>query len=183
MTTTTTTALPLAPGPWALDPFHSSVGFSIRHLGVSKVRGRFTDFTAEVTVGADLASTSVNATIQLASIDTGNSDRDAHVRTDEFMDVAQRPTLAFRSTAIVESGDRWRLDGEVTIGEVTKPVSLDVELGGLEVHPGDGLQHAGFEASGEIRRSDFGIAPQVPAAMLGDVIKVLLDLQLVAPGD
>ena len=180
---TTTTALPLAQGAWALDPAHSSVGFTIRHLGVSKVRGRFTDFTTEVTVGDDLDSTLVTATIQLASIDTGNADRDAHVRTDEFIDVTTRPTLGFRSTAIVADGDDWRLEGEVTIGDVTAPVSLAVELGGLEGHPGDGRTHAGFEASGEIRRSDFGIAPQVPSAMLGDVLKVVLDLQLIAPAD
>ena len=183
MTTTdaTTHALPLAPGRWTLDPAHSSVGFTIRHLGVSKVRGRFTAFEADVVVGDDLSSTSVTATVDVASIDTANADRDAHVLSDDIIDVTLRPTMAFRSTEIVEDGDGWRLDGELTIGEVTQPLSLALELGGVEVFPVDGRRHAGFEASGEIRRTAFGIAPEIPAAMLGDLVKVELDLQLVEP--
>lgn len=182
-TTDTTTALPLAPGRWALDAAHSSVGFSIRHLGVSKVRGRFTAFETDVVVGDDLAGTSVTATVDLASIDTANADRDAHVRSDDIVDVAKRPTLTYRSTAVVPDGDGWRLEGEATIGDVTAPVTLAVELGGVELYPLDQRHHAGFEARGELRRSDFGIAPQLPSAMLGDVLKIELDLQLVEPAD
>jgi polyisoprenoid-binding protein YceI len=180
-TKTPTTTLPLAPGRWSLDAAHSSVGFSIRHLGVSKVRGRFTAFETDVVVGDDLAGTSVVATVDLASIDTANADRDAHVRSDEIVDVATRPTLTYRSTAVVADGDGWRIDGEATIGDATAPVSLSVELGGLELYPLDGRQHAGFEARGELRRSDFGIAPQLPSALLGDILKIELDLQLVEP--
>lgn len=176
----TTTDLPLIPGRWALDVHHTSVGFAVRHLGVAKVRGRFTDVEADVVIGETLADTTVTAVVQLASIDTGNPDRDAHCRADDLLDVAQRPTLTFRSTGISGEGEDWTLDGDVTIGGITKPISLAVELGGVEEFI-DGTRHAGFEATGELKRSDFGIAPGMPAAMLGDVIKLQLDLELIEP--
>ncbi len=179
---TSAPTLPLRPGKWTVDMFHSEVGFTIRHLGVSKVRGRFTQFEADVQIGETAESTSVTATIQLASIDTGNADRDAHVLAPDMVDVTLRPTLAFRSTSVSGEGDEWRLDGDLTIGEVTVPVQLEVELGGVEVFPADGRQHAGFEATTQIRRQDFGLMPAIPSAMLGDVIKIELDLQLVEPG-
>jgi polyisoprenoid-binding protein YceI len=183
-TTATTAGLPLAPGHWAVDANHSSVSFSIRHLGVSKVRGRFASFEADVVVGETLETTSVTATIQVASLDTGNSDRDAHVLSADIIDVAQRPTLTFRSTRISGAGSEYQVDGELTIGEVTKPVVLAVELGGVQDFV-DGSRHAGFEATTQVRRKDFGIdlamPPGVSAAMLGDVVKVELDLQLLEP--
>ena len=182
--TTATSALPLAPGRWELDMNHSTVGFTIRHLGVSKVRGRFSDFTAAVDVGADLASTSVTAEISLASIDTGNPDRDAHACAADMLDVANRPTMAFRSTRITGARDRYALEGELTIGGVTRPLVLDVELGGIEEFPG-GPRHAGFEATGQLRRSDFGLdlslPPGVGGALLSDVVKLELDIQLLEP--
>lgn len=179
--TTTATTLPLVPGRWELDPAHSAVSFAVRHLGVSKVRGSFRSFRADVVVGDDLATTSVTAEIDLASVDTGNADRDAHLQAEDMFDVANRPVLAFRSTAVVADGDGWRLEGEVTLGEVTRPLSLAVELGGVEEFVVDGRRHAGFEATGELRRLDLGVAASVPAVMLGDVVKVELDLQLLEP--
>jgi polyisoprenoid-binding protein YceI len=170
---TTTTTLPLAPGRWALDPNHSTVGFAIRHLGVSKVKGHFRRFDVDVVVGDTLESSSVTATIHVDSIDTGNADRDAHVLQPDILDVASRPTLVFRSTRV----ELDRIEGELTIGQVTQPVVLDVELGGVAEFPADGSTHAGFEATTEIRRKDFGI----DVFGLGDVVKVELDLQLVAP--
>jgi polyisoprenoid-binding protein YceI len=178
----TTTDLPLIPGHWALDPAHSSIGFAVRHLGVAKVRGRFTEFEADVVLGETLADTSVTATIALASIDTGNVDRDTHVRSEDFIHVEQRPTLTFRSTEVTGEGSDWALHGDVTIGDVTKPIVLAVELGGIQELP-SGPRHAGFEATGELRRSDYGIAAQLPSAMLGDVIKLQLDLELLEPVD
>jgi polyisoprenoid-binding protein YceI len=179
-TPTDTIALPLAPGTWALDPAHSAVNFTIRHLGVSKVRGRFADFTVHVVVGETLETTHVDAVVQVASVDTGNADRDAHVLASDMLDVTRRPTLSFRSTAITGSGDDWELTGDLTIGEVTRSITLAVELGGLEEFPG-GPRHAGFEATTQIRRQDFALIPAVPTALLGDVIKVELDLQLIEP--
>jgi polyisoprenoid-binding protein YceI len=185
MTNTSTTAtrpLPLAAGTWTLDPFHSEVGFTVRHLGISKVRGAFRRLDAELVVGATLAESSVTATIDVSSIDTGNADRDAHVLAPDLLDVAVRPTLAFRSTAIADEGDgAYRVDGELTIGDVTRPVTLRAELGGLESFPMDGSTHAGFEATTEIKRSDFGIDFGPLDAALGNVIKIAIDLQLVAP--
>ncbi|CAN5652710.1 YceI family protein [soil metagenome] len=178
--TTRTTTLPLVPGKWAVDPNHSAVNFTIRHLGVSKVRGRFTHFDVDVTIGDTLETTSVTATIELASVDTGNADRDAHVLAPDRVDVTLRPTIVFHSTTVAADGDDWRVDGELTIGEATVPVSLAVELGGIQDFP-VGPRHAGFEATTQIRRQDFGLMPSIPAAALGDVIKVELDLQLLEP--
>jgi polyisoprenoid-binding protein YceI len=182
--TSTTTTLPLAPGRWLLDANHSAVGFTIRHLGVSKVRGRFNDFDVDVVIGETLADTSLVTTIDVASIDTGNADRDAHVLSSDIIDLALRPTIVFRSTRIDGAGDDWRVEGDLTIGAVTRPVVLDVEFGGVQDFPG-GPRHAGFEATTEIRRKDFGIdvamPPGVAAVALGDVIRVDLDVQLLEP--
>lgn len=182
--TTTTTAptadLPLAPGRWALDAHHSQASFSIRHLGVSKVRGRFSDLEADLVVGPTAAACSVSATISVASLDTGNADRDAHVLSDELLDVAKRPTLAFRSLAVSGAGADWTVDGELTIGDVTRPITLDVELGGVEDFF-DGSRHAGFEGTTQLRRKDFGLGFGAADAILGDVVKIELDLQFVEP--
>src|SRR2546423_2772743 len=187
MTTTPTptkVSLPLAPGRWEVDTNHSSIGFSIRHLGVSKVRGRFTRFDADVVIGDTLDTTTVNATVDMASIDTANADRDAHVLSADIIDVAKRPTMVFRSTRIAGAGSEYQVDGELTIGDITRPVVLAVELGGVENFPG-GPRHAGFEATTEIRRKDFGIdvtlPPGVNVVALGDVVKAELDLQLLEP--
>ena len=184
MTTTHTNALPLAPGRWAVDTNHSSIGFTIRHLGVSKVRGRFTRFEADVVVGETLETTSVSATVDVASIDTANADRDALVLSPDIIDVAKRPTMVFCSSRVAGAGSEYQVDGELTIGGITRPVVLAVELGGIETFPG-GPRHAGFEATTEIRRKDFGIdvamPPGVSAVALGDVVKVELDLQLLEP--
>jgi polyisoprenoid-binding protein YceI len=183
-TTPTNVALPLAPGRWAVDSNHSSIGFTIRHLGVSKVRGRFTRFDADVVIGPTLDTTTVNATVDVASIDTANADRDAHVLSPDIIDVARRPTMVFRSTSIAGAGSEYQIDGDLTIGEITRPVVLAVELGGIEAFPG-GPRHAGFEATTEIRRKDFGIdvamPPGVSAVALGDVVKVEFDLPLLEP--
>lgn len=174
-----TTALPLVPGRWALDTNHVRVGFSVRHLGVSKVRGHFGAVEAELVVGETPEDTSVTATVDIASIDTGNKDRDAHVLSPELLDVATRPTMTFRSTGITGEGTDWTLDGDLTIGDVTKPVTLDVELGGTEDFV-DGV-HAGFEARGEIRRHDFGIHFGPVDKALGNAIKLELDLEFLQP--
>jgi len=180
MTTTTPSAPPLAQGAWALDTDHTTVGFTIRHLGVAKVRGRFGDVAAELVVGPTLDDCGVTATVALASIDTGNTDRDAHLRTAELLDVEHRPTMSYRSTQVRGEGTEWTVDGDLTIGEVTRPLTLAVELGGVEAFF-DGSRHAGFEATGEIRRKDFGLAFGPLGAMLGDVVKIELDLQFVEP--
>src|SRR5258706_2403332 len=136
MTTTPANfSLPLSPGRWAVDTIHSSIGFSIRHLGVSKVRGRFTRFDADIVVGETLDTTSVRATVDIASIDTGNADRDAHVLSPDLIDVAKRPTMVFRSTRVAGGGSEFEVDGDLTIGDITHPIVLALELGGVESFP------------------------------------------------
>ena len=176
-----TGSLPLVPGAWALDPAHSTVTFAIRHLGVAKVRGRFDRFDADVTVGTTAETSVVSATVDLASVDTGNPDRDAHIRAEDMLDVSRRPTMVFRSTSLSGAGDGWRLAGDLTIGDVTRPLILDVELGGVAEFPLDGSRRAGITATGELRRSDFDIAPSMPAPLLGEVVRVELDLELIEP--
>jgi polyisoprenoid-binding protein YceI len=177
--TTATAPLPIAPGQWALDPFHSAVSFTIRHLGIAKVRGRFNGVEAELFVGETAGDVRVTATIDLASVDTGNADRDAHVRAADLLDVEKRPTMTYRSTRVSGEGEDWVMEGELTIGEVTRPVTLAVEFGGLVDVPMDGSRHAGFEATGEIRRSEFGL--DFAPGLLGEVVKIQLDMQFVEP--
>ncbi|MFJ6729079.1 YceI family protein [Streptomyces sp. NPDC091281] len=177
--TLTTPALPLPPGEWELDPLHSAANFTIRHLGIAKVRGRFRDVSAELYVGETVDEVRVSAVIALASIDTGNPDRDKHTRAADLLDVEKRPTMAFRSSRVSGEGEDWTMAGDLTIGDVTRPVTLAVEFGGLVDSPVDQRKHAGFEATGEIRRSDFGL--DFGAGFLGDVVKVQLDMQFIAP--
>ena len=183
MTTTSThlPTLPLRPGSWALDHAHTTVGFTIRHLGVAKVRGRFQRFDAEVVIGETPDACSVTATVDLSSVDTGVADRDAHIRAADMVDVANRPTMAFRSHELTADDGGWHLTGDLTIGDVTRPLTLDLELGGIAEFPVDGTRHAGISAVGRIRRSDYGIAPGLPAPVLGDVVQVELDLELIEP--
>jgi polyisoprenoid-binding protein YceI len=187
-TTTPTTALtiapsaapPLAQGAWTLDTNHTFVGFAIRRLGLSKVRGHFGDVSAELVVGPTIDDCSVAAAVALASIDSGNADRDAHLRTADFLDVDNRPTMSYRSTAVHGEGSEWTVDGELTIGDVTAPLTLAVEVGDVADYF-DGTRHVGFEATGEIRRSDFGLGFGVYGAGLGDVVKIDLDLEFIEP--
>ena len=181
-----TSTLPLAPGPWTLDANHSSVLFVVRHLGLSNVRGRFDSFEASLDVGTTLDSISVNADVELASVNTANADRDAHLRNADFFDTEKHQHMSFRSTAVTRTDDEeYELTGDLTIAGVTKPVTFDVEFNGTEVFPGDQSTHAGFSATGQIKRSDFGIdfgiIPGAEKIMLGDKIKIELDIQFVAP--
>jgi polyisoprenoid-binding protein YceI len=179
-TPTTTTDLPLKPGSWALDKAHARVGFAVRHMGLAKVRGFFSDVDADLVVGSSLESTAVSATIRTASIDTASPGRDANLRGGDVLDVEQRPTITFRSTGVRGSGEDWTLDGDLTIGDVTMPMSLDVELSAVaEVY--GGARHAGFEARGELRRKDFGLSFGPVDPMIGQVVKLELDLEFVEP--
>jgi polyisoprenoid-binding protein YceI len=181
MTMTQTAPFVLRPGRWLLDANHSSVGFAVRHLGVSMIRGRFGRFDAGLVVGDTIHDSSLVATVDLSSIDTGNRDRDAHVLAPELLDVERRQTMTFQSTAITGAGEQWRVHGDLTIGDVTGPLALDVTFGGVEAFF-DGTRHAGFEAVGAVRRSEFGIEfPGVGTNMLGDRVDIVLDIQLIEP--
>ncbi len=182
---TTSTSLPLAAGTWTADPNHSNVGFTVRHLGLSKVRGRFQDVTATVVVGADLASTSVTAEIAMASVSTGNTDRDAHLASSDFFNAENNPTMTFTSTSISGSGDDYTLVGDLTLNGTTKQVELDVEFFGTSVFPMDQSTRAGFTATGSLSRKEFGIEFNMALGgdkvMISDKVALELDIQLVAP--
>ncbi|MEV6134523.1 YceI family protein [Nocardia sp. NPDC051990] len=173
------TATALTPGSWTLDTMHSQVEFTIRHLGISKVRGRFTKFETECVVD-DKGFATLSATIYLDSFDTGNVARDNHVRTADFLDVANRPTLSFRAVEPVLIAESFEVEGEATLGEITKPVTLDVEWGGVQEFAGTGDRHAGFSATGTIKRTEFGVGGPLPG-MLSDAVKVELEIQLIEP--
>jgi polyisoprenoid-binding protein YceI len=185
MTTISSSTLPLLAGVWAADPTHTTVGFVVRHLGLSKVRGRFDGVEATLVVGDDLASSSVTAEIQMASVKTGNPDRDAHLASSDFFNAETNPTMTFRSTSIAGEGEEYTMVGDLTINGVTKQVELDVEFFGTSVNPGDQSTRAGFSATGTISRSDFGISFNAPVGadkvMISDKVTLDLDVQLVAP--
>lgn len=179
MTSSAESTTTLTPGSWALDAMHSQVEFTIRHLGISKVRGRFNKFETEFVVD-DNGFATLGATIYLDSFDTGNADRDNHVRTADFLDVANRPTLSFRAVEPVQITESFEVEGEATLGGITKPVTLDVEWGGVQVFAGTGDRHAGFSATGSIKRTDFGVGGPLPG-MLSDTVKIELEIQLIEP--
>ena len=185
MTTTDTTTLPLGTGSWSIDPAHTTVGFTVRHLGVSKVRGHFDGVDGRIDVGGDLGSTSVSATVDMASVATGNPDRDAHLASSDFFDAANHPTMQFTSTSISQSGDEYTMHGDLTINGVTRPVELAVEFFGTSVFPMNQSTRAGFSATGHLSRKDFGIEFNVPLGgdkvMISDKVALELDVQVVAP--
>ena len=173
MSDPTTPTLPA--GTWTIEPTHSSVGFTVRHLGMSKVRGRFNTFNGTVTAGEAGGPVAVEATIDMASVDTGNTARDGHLRGTDFFDVDTHPTMRFVSTAVSASS----LQGELTIAGVTRPVALDLEFHGVTTD-GRGITRAGFSAAGQIHRGEFGISFNAPLGLDGMIIsdKVALELEV-----
>jgi polyisoprenoid-binding protein YceI len=179
---TTSEQTTLKTGSWALDAAHSSVNFTVRHLGISKVRGRFNNFETSFVVDESGAA-AIEATIYLDSFDTGNAQRDGHARSADLLDVENRPTLHFKAVEPVRIAEEFEVTGEVTLGGETHPITLAVEWGGIQVFAQTGDRHVGFNATGSIKRSDFGVAPGIPNAMVGDKIAIELDIQLVEPKD
>lgn len=179
MTTATATLPHLTAGTWAIDTVHSTVGFSVRHLMVSKVRGTFNDFTGAITVAED-GTAAVTAEIQVASIDTKNTDRDAHIKSADFFDAEQYPTATFTSTAVRAKGDDYVVEGEFTLHGVTRPVELALEFNGVNPGMGNGPV-AGFEATTVLNRKDFGITIDMPleggGAVVGDKITITLEIE------
>jgi polyisoprenoid-binding protein YceI len=175
----TTGTITLRPGAWALDSAHSSIAFTVRHLGIAKVRGGFTRFETEFVVDESGAAT-LGATVYLDSFDTGNPDRDAHIRTADFLDVANRPTLTFRAVEPVRIAESFTVPGEATLGGITRPITLDVEWGGIGDFGPSGERHAGFSATGTIKRTEFGVGGPLPG-MLSDAVKIELEIQLIEP--
>jgi polyisoprenoid-binding protein YceI len=176
---TAATATHIKAGTWAIDPVHSSIAFSVRHLLVSKVRGHFNTFSGAVVVGED-GTPSVTAEIAIDSVDTRNEQRDAHLKAADFFDVEHYPTASFVSTAVRENGDSYLLDGDFTLKGITKPVTLDLEFNGTNPGMGHG-EVAGFTASVVLNRKDFGINIDMPlesgGAVVGDKVAITLEIE------
>ncbi len=187
--TPTATTAPVAPvtvpgylaGTWVIDPVHSDVGFTVRHMMVSKVRGRFARFEGQIVTGPTPLESSVTASIDLASIDTNNAQRDAHIRSADFFDVETYPTMTYQSTGVRQDGDDLVLDGNLTLKGVTKAVPLRLEANGFGPDAFGGTR-AGFSAYAEINRRDFGVDFQAALETGGVVVadKVAINLEIEA---
>ena len=185
MTQSTQTSAATIPGykagTWTIDQVHSEVGFTVRHMMVSKVRGRFGAFSGQFVTGENPVQSTVTAEIDLTSIDTNNGQRDDHIRSADFFEVETYPTMTYRSTGIREDGDGgYLVDGELTLKGVTKPVELQLEIGGFGPDAWGGYR-AGFSAQATINRNDFGInfnaALETGGVVVGDKITINLEIE------
>src|SRR5262249_29880682 len=158
---------------------HSQVGFSVRHLGISTIRGTFDQYSGALYVGDDLDSTVVAIEAEMGSLNSGNSDRDAHMYGPDWIETTNYPQMKFSSKAMEEAADGYTMTGGLTIRGITLPVTFAVLYNGANVFPVDRSTHFGFEAVGSISRSAFGVSYGVP--LLSDEVKVRLDVQFIAP--
>ena len=179
------TTLPtgLTTGTWTIETSHSAASFTVRHAGISKVRGTVAITDGAVTIGEDLASSSVTATLDPATVDTRDAGRDGHLRTADFFEIETYPTWTFTSTSIEADGDDYKITGDLTIHGVTREVVLDTEFNGAATDP-FGASRIGFSAKTEISRKDFGLtwnaALETGGVLVSDKVKVALDIEAVA---
>jgi polyisoprenoid-binding protein YceI len=169
---------------WNLDLAHSGVHFSVRHMVIAKVRGRFAKFGGKAAIDEhDFTRSSVEATIDAASIDTGIADRDTHLRSGDFFDVERFPALTFKSTGIEKLGDtRYRVTGDLTIRDATREVALDVEYGGIGKDPWGNVR-AGFTAKASLDRKDFGLGwnqvLEAGGVLVGERVEIEIEIEAV----
>jgi polyisoprenoid-binding protein YceI len=177
-----TTIEGLTPGVWKIDPAHTTAEFSVRHLMVTKVRGRFSDVSGAVTIADDPLRSKVEAVIKTASITTGDEARDNHLRTADFLEVAKYPAMTFTSTEILPKGSEYIVRGDLTLHGVTKPVELTLEFNGVTGDPWGGTR-GGFSAETEINRRDFGVDISMPmdggGFVVGDKIKIQIEAEVI----
>jgi len=178
---TTSTILPgLVAGTWNLDPNHSELGFTVRHMMVSRIRGRFRAYSGTAQVADDPLRSTVTVTIDATSFESGNEARDNAVKSADYLDVATHPEYTFRSTGIRADGDRYVLAGELTIRGITRAVELPFEYNGSTRDP-FGNDRIGFSARGEINRKDFGIVTELPldggGVVVGEKVNLELDVE------
>ena len=186
--TTTTQTTERGTAVWTIDPTHSHAEFGVRHLMISTVKGQFRDIAGRVIVeDADPTTAEIDVTIGVASIDTRVEQRDQHLRSPDFFDVDRFPTLTFRSTEVERAGnDRYRVLGDLTIRDITRPVTLDVqEMGGIRDPWGS--ERAGYTATARIDRKEFGLswnqALESGGVLVGDEVKIVLEVELVRTAD
>jgi polyisoprenoid-binding protein YceI len=179
-------ALPanITTGTWTLDTSHSEIAFTVRHAGISKVRGQFKDAVATLDLAENVADSKINATIKTASFDSGDVNRDGHVRGEDFFDVEQFPEISFVSNGIVANGDSYELQGDLTIKGVTRAVALETEFNGVAVDP-FGNTRAGVSAATTISRKDFGLTwnavLEAGGVLVSDKVAINLELAFIAP--
>jgi len=164
---------------WSNDPAHSRLGFVVKHLTISQINGKFDDFSIKVvTTKADYSDMKVTVVAQTKTVDTGVEMRDNHLRTADFFDVEKYPEMTFVSTSAKKISDKkFILSGNLTIHGVTKPVTLSVDYYGSVINPMNNKETFGFHISGSVKRSDFGIGPKFPEAMVSDEIKIIADAE------
>lgn len=181
-TITPTTIPGYRTGTWQIDPVHSEVGFSVRHMMVSKVRGRFTEFSGTIATGDDLASSSVAVDITVNSIQTGSEQRDAHLRSADFFHLDAHPLMTFRSTGLRPHGDEWILTGDLSLNGITKSVPVTFELVGLGPDAYGGYR-LGVSGSAVINRQDFGVTWNAGieggGVVVSDKVTITLDVEAV----
>jgi polyisoprenoid-binding protein YceI len=165
---------------WVSDPAHSGVNFSIRHLGVSNVHGRIGKVEATVLLNEeDITQSAVTATIEVGTVDTGEPTRDTHIKSVDFFDIANFPVAQFASTSVVKNGENLTITGNFTLHGVTKPVVLDVEGPSAPVPGMDEKPHSGFTATTTVSRTAYGIGAKFPSALVGDVVKLIIEVEVV----
>ena len=169
-------------GTYTIDPGHSDVAFTVRHLMVSKVRGHFTRFQGTIVLAPDPLGSSAEATIEMDSIDTNNPQRDADLRSANFFQVDQHPTMTYRASGVRHTEDGFDLDGELTLHGVTRPLTLALDVNGFTRDPWGGTR-VGFSATGQINRSDFGISISLPmeggGVVVGEAIQIFIEVEAV----
>jgi polyisoprenoid-binding protein YceI len=169
-------------GTWAIDPVHSEVSFVVRHMMVSKVRGRFDTFEGTIITADKPLESSVTASVDLSSVNTGQEQRDAHIRSADFFEVEKHPLMTFASTGVRAEGDHFLLDGDLSIKGVTQPVTFKLEVNGFGPDAYGGTR-AGFSATTEINRKEFGVnfdgpIPGVPGGVaVSDKVTVTLEAE------
>lgn len=168
---------------YSIDAAHSSVGFSVRHMVFAKAHGRFTKFEGEIALDEqNLSASSVKVTIDTTSIDTSNEQRDGHLKSPDFFDVATHPTMTFTSTKVDGTGESFKLTGDLTIHGVTREVTLDAEITGHGKDPWGNFR-TGFHAKGQINRTDFGLVwnqvLETGGVIVGEKVEISLDVEAV----
>ncbi len=166
---------------WVIDSVHTHVGFTVKHMMVSTVRGQFKTYSGKLNLDTnDFGKSSFEGEVDVASVDTGNADRDNHLRTGDFFDAANHPKITFKSTSIEKKGDAWAVHGDLTIRGTTKPVTFEAEYHGTGKNPW-GKTVAGFQARTSINRKDFGVSFNAPletgGVILSDTVKIELDIE------
>lgn len=182
---TITTDLPtgVEPGTWAVETSHSRAMFTVRHAGIAKVHGTIDITDGTVVIGENLAGSSITATLDPSTVDTGDAKRDEHLLSSDFFETETHPTWSFRSTGISRDGEDYLVDGELTIHGVTRPVQLRTEFNGSATDP-FGMRRIGASATTEISRKDFGLtwnaALETGGVLVSDTVKISLDIEAVA---